>query len=323
MVASPRAEVKQDQWAAALEELLEEVRLSILKDSATDLLDGDPRLQTIFERVSEKLTEAPGEGGKELSDAKSAQRLWTRQWKAYAAKALASIERRAHLKDQHGQPRVRATKDSSGSRQVELADWRGRVRARVFTQNGEPTRVHIINLHGKEDVYTQSCFGLEVCSSTAQRFQCTRQQCLLLLADWSAGQRAIIKQSLQEICKIFPRLEVLFQRELREGRQLVACAEDLEEMSFDPLLAHLETQIAEVRFNRDAVAEGKKRQSCGPPHRCTPGARVEERASPQPCRHGLTSQSDTANAFHDCGSTDYIKPIATPMGHTPRLLSGW
>ncbi|CAE7888141.1 unnamed protein product [Symbiodinium necroappetens] len=73
MVASPRAEVKQDQWAAALEELLEEVRLSILKDSATDLLDGDPRLQTIFERVSEKLT-APGEGGKELSDAKSAQR---------------------------------------------------------------------------------------------------------------------------------------------------------------------------------------------------------------------------------------------------------
>ncbi|OLP77083.1 hypothetical protein AK812_SmicGene42897 [Symbiodinium microadriaticum] len=78
MVASPRAEVKQDQWAAALEELLEEVRLSILKDSATDLLDGDPRLQTIFERVSEKLTEAPGEGGKELSDAKSAQRLWTR-----------------------------------------------------------------------------------------------------------------------------------------------------------------------------------------------------------------------------------------------------
>ncbi|CAE7497024.1 NEK1 [Symbiodinium sp. KB8] len=270
MVASPRAEVKQDQWAAALEELLEEVRLSILKDSATDLLDGDPRLQTIFERVSEKLTEAPGEGGKELSDAKSAQRLWTRQWKAYAAKALASIERRAHLKDQHGQPRVRATKDSSGSRQVELADWRGRVRARVFTQNGEPTRVHIINLHGKEDVYTQSCFGLEVCSSTAQRFQCTRQQCLLLLADWSAGQRAIIKQSLQEICKIFPRLEVLFQRELREaehhfslfvdnssrqGRQL-----DLEEMSFDPLLAHLETQIAEVRFNRDAVAEGKKRK---------------------------------------------------------------
>eukprot|EP00439_Symbiodinium_sp_Y106_P036899 s3807_g4.t1 len=66
-VASPRAEVlTQDQWAAALEELLE--------DSATDLLDGDPRLQTIFERLSEKLTEAPGEGGKELSDAKSAQR---------------------------------------------------------------------------------------------------------------------------------------------------------------------------------------------------------------------------------------------------------
>ncbi|CAE7888145.1 NEK1, partial [Symbiodinium necroappetens] len=178
-----------------------------------------------------------------------------RQWKAYAAKALASIERRAHLKDQHGQPRVRATKDSSGSRQVELADWRGRVRAQVFTENGEPTRVHIINLYGKEDVYTQSCFGLEVCSSTAQRFQCTRQQCLLLLADWSAGQRAIIKQSLQEICKIFPRLEVLFQRELREGRQLVACAEDLEEMSFDPLLAHLETQIAEVRFNRDTACE--------------------------------------------------------------------
>ncbi|CAE7517773.1 NEK1 [Symbiodinium microadriaticum] len=278
--------------------------------------------------------------------------------------------------------------DSSGSRQVELADWRGRVRARVFTQNGEPTRVHIINLHGKEDVYTQSCFGLEVCSSTAQRFQCTRQQCLLLLADWSAGQRAIIKQSLQEQSLLgfvgdlqdLPKIGAapraftthassdtslgsllpyrkccskencgrqnitsvclltiaharedswsLAQRTLLafavSAKEPGACApQDLEEMSFDPLLAHLETQIAEVRFNRDAVAEGKKRQSCGPPHRCTPGARVEERASPQPCRHGLTSQSDTANAFHDCGSTDYIKPIATPMGHTPRLLSGW
>ncbi|CAE7502711.1 NEK1 [Symbiodinium natans] len=48
------------------------------KDSATDLLDGDPRLQTIFERLSEKLMapsrEAPGEGGKELAEAKSAQR---------------------------------------------------------------------------------------------------------------------------------------------------------------------------------------------------------------------------------------------------------
>ena len=235
-----------------------------------------------------------------------------------------------------------------------------------------------------------------------------RQQCLLLLADWSAGQRAIIKQSLQEqsLLGFVGPCEGLYRSQhcrtrtttlggdLQDlpkigaapraftthassdtslgsllpyrkccskencGRQNItsvclltiaharedswslaqrtllafavsakepgACApQDLEEMSFDPLLAHLETQIAEVRFNRDAVAEGKKRQSCGPPHRCTPGARVEERASPQPCRHGLTSQSDTANAFHDCGSTDYIKPIATPMGHTPRLLSGW
>ena len=121
-----------------------------------------------------------------------------------------------------------------------------------------------------------------------------RQQCLLLLADWSAGQRAIIKQSLQEQsllgfvgpceglyrsqhCRTrtttlggdlqdLPKIgarpkgfyhtrqlrhepwflaalqEVLFQRELREaehhfslfvdnssrqGRQLVACAEDI------------------------------------------------------------------------------------------------
>lgn len=29
---------------------------AVRQDSATDLLDGDPRLQTIFERVSEKLT---------------------------------------------------------------------------------------------------------------------------------------------------------------------------------------------------------------------------------------------------------------------------
>ncbi|CAE7243993.1 unnamed protein product [Symbiodinium pilosum] len=74
MVASPRAEARPEDWTAALEEILEEIRLSIFKDSATDLLDGDPRLQTIFERFSEKLTEPPGEGGKELSEAKLAQR---------------------------------------------------------------------------------------------------------------------------------------------------------------------------------------------------------------------------------------------------------
>eukprot|EP00440_Ansanella_granifera_P010374 gb/GFBE01011254.1/.p1 GENE.gb/GFBE01011254.1/~~gb/GFBE01011254.1/.p1 ORF type:complete len:268 (+),score=52.83 gb/GFBE01011254.1/:1-804(+) len=225
--------------------LLEEVRVRMFEDGPGGLLEDDPRAQTIFERLSDCLVEEAGE----------ADAVGARQWEEYVQKSVASIERRARQTDQSGQMRVTRAYENSGSlRHIDLADWRGRRRARVlFDSSGTALAVQLTSVSGEEVTYTQHDFAL--CSAVAQsrsvsgilgdRFACARQQCLALSRDSCPRQQKRAKQSVEALCnEIFPMLERLLRRESDEGRQLVPCSEDILEMSLQQLFGHVEKQCS-------------------------------------------------------------------------------
>ncbi|CAJ1398535.1 unnamed protein product [Effrenium voratum] len=244
-MVSARKDDKSDAGEAMLDRILEDLRLRVFQDSKGAPTDGDPRSQTIFERMAEKLLEGPSRA--EIAEAKAGQRLpstWTRQWKAYVAKCLASIDRRSELRDGNNQPRVtRVYNKIHALQHVELADWQGRPRARIVFNGADVVEVLLTDLRGKQERHTQQSFALSAKACPKESFQRARLACVPLL---DAARAEGVVQSLEELCReVFPRLDMLFKRELDEGRQFVPCAEDLEEMSFEVLLDELEKLISQ------------------------------------------------------------------------------
>mmetsp|Transcript_36504 Transcript_36504/g.58868 ORF Transcript_36504/g.58868 Transcript_36504/m.58868 type:complete len:269 (+) Transcript_36504:116-922(+) len=247
---------EQERPEGPADRLLEEIRIRFFEGGKGGLLAGDPRTQTIYECLAERLLQdEPGD-----ADVREAGRveplgrssLITRQFRAYVRQSLASIERRAHLVDHQGQPRViRAYRSQGLIHQIDLADWRGKRRARVLFDNaGEAVEVRLTSSSGPEVSYTVQSFDLangvagkgpQTSSVLADCLERARSSAIRVTRDSSIRHQKMMQLSVEALCKeVFPRLEKLLELELVQGRQLVPCSEDLLEMGLEQIFEQLE-----------------------------------------------------------------------------------
>lgn len=243
---SPRAGDREASPSTRAEQLLEDLRVRIFEDGRGGLIAGDPRAQLVYERIAERLQEPdetdPLEAQRCGQQAESAA-ADQRRWREYVQQSVASIKRRSSLLDELGRPRVTYDYHSSGLlRHVDLADWRGRHRARAIYNNaGEPVQIRLTAISGEEVAYTQETFTLAgrgnfvaVATELTER---ARRSFASLDQGSSPKQERLAQRNVEAVCnEIFPRVDKLLRQELEEARQLVPTSEDLLEMSFEQIL---------------------------------------------------------------------------------------
>lgn len=224
--------------------LLEDIREQMFdKGGFCSRFADDPRTEAIYEQIAYWLAEQTAAGtvsprGGGTSTAGSPL------WAEYVRRTLVSIQRRAHLTDARGAPRVVNTFHSGGSLwHVDLSDWRGRHRVRVlYDAAGACTEVRLISGCGEELRYVPTMFGTST-SVLRTHLERARMHCAQLShqpASKAAEQRA--RKSVEHLfaAALLPSLERLIQLEVEEGRQLVPLSEDLVEMDVEQIIELLE-----------------------------------------------------------------------------------
>mmetsp|Transcript_4563 Transcript_4563/g.9307 ORF Transcript_4563/g.9307 Transcript_4563/m.9307 type:complete len:263 (+) Transcript_4563:113-901(+) len=242
---SPQSDDREAPGNERVEELLEDLRIKIFEQGRSGLIAGDPRAQLFYERIAERLQE-PDE-----TDPLETRRCSLpgctpasqRQWNEYVRQSVASVQRRASLLDEHGRSRVTYEYHSSGLlRHVDLADWRGRHRARiVYSAAGQPVEISLTAASGEVVAYTEDTFTAagrcNFVAMVSELIELARRSFALFSQGLSPKQERVAQRNVEAVCdEVFPRVERLLRRELEEGRQLLPTSEDLLEMSFEQLL---------------------------------------------------------------------------------------
>lgn len=230
--------------------VLEDVRVRLFEHrSLGGSVADDSRTQVVYERLAEWLAEraeecaSTGASASSMAAAQSAASAAPTTWGEYLRQTEASIQKRAHLVDRLGKPRVLRTYTSSGSLlHVDLMDWRGRLRARLAHEgaSGEVSAVTLVSSEGLEFRYTAEHFSRPV-ASVRLRLEQARRSCNALVVGNSPKRRHAAQRSVEALCAVaLPQLERLMKREVEEGRQLVPPFEDLMEMDMAQIIDLLE-----------------------------------------------------------------------------------
>jgi len=229
------------------EAFVTEIKSQYLDSSA------DKRVEHIFAKIVERLQEEPDEGDKWMAKSLARPRSKSalgQQWDLYILKSMESIKKRENKLDEAGQPRVLRIYRGSGSlRYIDLMDYKGRHRVRLFFDSaGQATEMMITSTKGVETTYNKENFDPQHMGATAgssnlgERFDKARRHSVTAAeSDSEHHHKSMAEESVKTLCsEIFPQLEEILKRERDESRQILPTAEEILEMDLEKILEHVD-----------------------------------------------------------------------------------